>query len=153
MDSPLSKFLEWFKDLPDHHQTTISMHVSIINDSFKDHYSGEDHTEIIKDTARIINIFVEKIKKTTEKDKMIELGLALSLRSQIDFFFFQNQYWESFSFQSSQLDGFFKSVQEKTNSSEIQWAETRQNWNKISNQFFSDQYLESWRAGGHKITN
>ncbi len=153
MDSPLAKFLEWYYDLPVHHQTFISIHVSMINDSFKELYSGEDSREVHKDTAKFINMFVEKINKTIEQDKTAELGLALSLRSQIDFFFFQKQYWESFSIQSSQVDGFFKSVQEETNTSEFPWARTKQNWNIFSNEFFTDQYLESWRVGGQKITN
>jgi hypothetical protein len=152
MDSPLSKFLEWFYDLPVKHQTIISIHVSMINDSFKEIYSVEDPREVHKDTAELIKLFAEKIKKTIDQDKMAELGFALSIRSQIDFFFFQNQFWESFFFQSSQVDGFFKKVQEETNSSEFHWARTKQNWDMFSNNFFTDQYLESWRAG-QKITN
>ena len=73
MDSPLSKFLEWFYDLTDHHQTSISIHVSMINDSFKELYSDEDPREVYMDSARIINMFVEKIKSTIEKDKTDEL--------------------------------------------------------------------------------
>ena len=153
MDSPLSKFLEWHHDLPVYHQTIISIHVSMNNDSFKELYLGEDHREVHKDTARFINMFVEMIKRIIEQDKMAELRLALSLRSLIDFLFFQNEYWESFSFQSSHVDGFFKSLKEHTNSSEVQWDRTRQDWNKLSNDYFNNQYLESWRIGGHKITN
>ena len=153
MDSPVSKFLDWYHDLPIFHQKRIAGFVSVYikwrpnkRDFVKDSEQLiKNIDEQLKNNERL---FTERIKEIIKADnkgsKSSGLGIILSLRSLIDFLL---SYPDHYYFRES---GFTDESQKAANSKEVkeneesQFLEICDNWEKYKIKFATNDYIAKW---------
>jgi hypothetical protein len=151
MESPINAFLNWYQTLPIPHRQDIAAFVVGFNPGFE----GVD----TPGPKTLVSNFEEKLKSYSN-DKLFGVGVSLSLRSCIEFFFIRKrgsrEGWQEIKgFLEGAKEHFTKEGKDSTVESaerylrevpfrEEQWIATCKKWDDIRTKEFSDDYIDRW---------
>lgn len=150
MKSPINAFLEWYRSLPvPHRQEIVELVVQ-----FNPLYEGVDAFGL--DTLN--DEFETKLKEYSE-NRFLGVGVALSLRANIEFFLRWRGYREGWQrprdflerakehFAAEGKDSMVESANrflQELPFREEQWIATINKWNQLINAQLSDEYIDKW---------
>jgi hypothetical protein len=149
--SPINAFLEWWRSLPVPHRQEIATYVVEFNPG----YEGVDAFEL--DT--LIDEFEKKLKGYSE-NKFLGVGVALSLRTTIEFFLIRKRGsrkgWQNSRhyldgakqhFATEGKDWMVESINrclQEFPFKEEQWIATNIKWKQLIDAQLSDEYIDKW---------
>ncbi len=144
MESPIDKITEWYRSLPESHQQDIG---GILGSSSP----GFDDLDLSTELDEISPTFVKHLEKS-KASKMTEVGMALMLRSSVEFYFISRRS-DSDGWQETKL--MFENLAREKNSETFansarqvefkakQWLVSCKKWNDLE-LYLSDNYLRDY---------
>ena len=151
MLSPIIAFLEWYRSLPIPHRQEIATFMVEFNPGYEEVDSFKLDT--------LIDEFEKKLIEYSE-DKFLGVGVALSLRTSIEFFFIRNrgsrEGWQKSRdylnrakqhFAADGKDFMIESINKFLQEfpfKEEQWLVTSNKWEQLISTRLSDEYIDTW---------
>lgn len=145
MKSPLEAVKEWYLSLPMDQRIDISAMVGMMCPGF-------EQIEIRTEPERMVKLFLEKVESCFGQ-KTREIGMTLTLRASIEFFFIDKRsdpdHWK----ESEQMllrladeknKSVFKEMAEKKEFMGKQWVVSCKKWHKIRSEYLNDSYLNTY---------